>query len=164
MNTDKEKEKIHKKVPAYDKFEKNVSEIIEDHIFAPILAQLNKDYASAKTTAELTDEDIEAMKEAKAESLRQQKREWLRNSLKEISKRSVLNSELWSETKECLKLLDRIESGETRLWGQLDTIIFTIIQCCRAEDEKQRESSKIQAEIEAQKSGFGFGRKSQSES
>jgi len=164
MNTDKEKEKTDKKISTYDKFGKNVSEIIEDHIFANFLAQQNKDFASAKPTTELTDEDIEAIEEVKAESLRQQKREWLRNSLKEISKRSVLNSELRNETIEGLKLLDRIESGESRLWGQLDTIIFTIMQLCKAEDEKQRESSKIQAEIEAQKSGFGFGRKSQSES
>jgi len=159
MNKDKEKEKTNNINSDYDKIEKNISKIVEDHQLAYFLDQLKKysgKFIAGENITELTDDDYVSMENEKESYRRQEKREWLRDLLKTILRHSGSYVELREKSIEGLELLDRIESGESRLWRQLDTVVFIVIEICRAEDEKQREFSKMQAELESQQREFGF--------
>jgi hypothetical protein len=131
--------------------EKNVTEIIEDHRLVDFLVRLEKyqaEYAAAEPTTQLTDEDFDVIEEAKSADRRRQKRLWLRNLLKDIVRHSGTNSEPCRKAIEALELLDRIEAGESRLWAQLDTLVFIIMEMCRAEDQNRKESADKSAGTE----------------
>jgi hypothetical protein len=126
----------------FDQTGKILSDIVEDHKLADFLTHMKryrKKYAAAKPMIELTDKDIEILEEAKAADRRQQKRDWLRNLLKAIVKQSVSNSQLREKALEGLELLDQIEAGNNRLWRKLDTIVFAVIEMCRAGSEQPTE-------------------------
>jgi len=137
----------------FDQTEKILSDIVEDHKLADFLTQMKryqKKYAAAKPRIELTDKDIETLEEAKAADSQQQKRDWLRNLLKAIVRQSGSNSQLREKALEGLELLDQIEAGNNSLWRKLDTIVFAVIEMCRAESKKPTETGqKVEGNTEA---------------
>jgi len=145
MHNGQEKANINKGSSVYEQTEKILSDIVKDHRHADFLACLEKhqtEFAAAEPRTELTYKDIEALERVKEEVRLKDKRDWLRNLLRDIVTRSVANPQLRKRAMRGLELLDRFEAGERRLLGSLETTVFNVIELCRVECKEPAEKDK----------------------
>ena len=128
----------------FDQTEEIFSDLVEqlkDKEFKTLLEKYNEEFVAAEPTNELTEEYLEAEKEARDDERLQRKCEYARKLSKDIMKRmsGSPDSELFKTAKKVLDLLDEIETGCKSRWRELYTTTYTLVQLCRAKHEKPAE-------------------------
>ncbi len=138
---------------SFDQAEEIFSDLVEqlkDREFMTLLDKYNEEFVAAEPTTELTDDNLEAIEQARAAEQLQRRCEYARKLSRAVMKRmsGSPDSELFKTAKRVLDLLDEIATDDKSRWRELDTAMYTLVQLCRGEDKKPVEAKQnaVQAE------------------
>jgi len=137
-----------KPLSPFDQAEKICSELVKqlkDSEFRSLLDKYNEEFTAAEPTTELTDDDLEAIEEAKVADRLQRRCEYARKVLNSAIKIKIADtsSQFYIEARKGLDLLDKIETGDISQWREFRTIFHNVIQLCRAECQKPSVCQRI---------------------